>query len=318
MSEFELSQIPTELGPAVLMSDKPTMAMPEAIVETPPVAQTPAEMPVAATPAFAPADAAAVPAPLPVPNPDRPMQVLVFASQKGGAGKTTLCGQLAVQADIVGCGPVALVDTDPQGSLAAWWNARKAQTPIFVRTHCDRLADDLEELRRQGIKLAFIDTPPAVSENLQKVIACADLVVVPTRPSPHDLRAVGATLDIIEYHQKPLVFALNGAVSRARITGEVAVALSQHGTVAPVILHHRTDFASSMTDGRTVVETNPESKSAVEVADLWQYVSDRLGRLERRREQLPFDGLDRRESGKSFGFSQVPTQLAVFGRRAAE
>src|SRR3712207_6867372 len=50
----------------------------------------------------------------------------------------------------------------------------------------------------------------------------------------------------------------------ARITSEAAVALSQHGTVAPVTLHHRTDFAASMIDGRTVMEADPRSKSAAD------------------------------------------------------
>ena len=68
------------------------------------------------------------------------MYVLAVASQKGGSGKTTLAGHLAVQADRVGAGPVALVDTDPQGSLAEWWNARTAETPLFARTGADRLA----------------------------------------------------------------------------------------------------------------------------------------------------------------------------------
>ena len=72
------------------------------------------------------------------------MQVLVIASQKGGAGKTTLAGHLAVQADLVGAGPVALIDTDRQGSLSAWWNVRKAQTPQFVSTTFPRLMTDLD------------------------------------------------------------------------------------------------------------------------------------------------------------------------------
>ncbi|MDE2462343.1 MAG: ParA family protein, partial [Alphaproteobacteria bacterium] len=54
------------------------------------------------------------------------MHVLVLASQKGGSGKTTLSGHLAVEAMLAGVGPVALIDTDPQGSLAEWWNARSA------------------------------------------------------------------------------------------------------------------------------------------------------------------------------------------------
>jgi chromosome partitioning protein len=58
------------------------------------------------------------------------MHVIALASRKGGAGKTTLASHLAVQAEATGAGPVALVDTDPQGGLAGWWNARTADTPI--------------------------------------------------------------------------------------------------------------------------------------------------------------------------------------------
>ncbi len=45
------------------------------------------------------------------------MRVLAISSQKGGSGKTTLAGHIAVEAERVGAGPVALIDTDPQGSL---------------------------------------------------------------------------------------------------------------------------------------------------------------------------------------------------------
>ena len=67
------------------------------------------------------------------------MQVVAFASQKGGSGKTTLTGHMAVQAERAGDGPVALVDTDPQGSLADWWNEREAETPLFAHTSIARL-----------------------------------------------------------------------------------------------------------------------------------------------------------------------------------
>ena len=114
------------------------------------------------------------------------------------------------------------------------------------------------------------------------MIGVADLAVVPTRPSPHDLRAVAATVDMVERANKPLVFVVNGATARARITSEAAIALSQHGTVAPVIVHQRTDFASSMIDGRTVMEIDSNSRSAKEIEQLWDYLSVRIKKAEPR------------------------------------
>ena len=210
------------------------------------------------------------------------MRVLAMASQKGGSGKTTLSGHLAVQAQLAGAGPVCLIDIDPQGSLADWWNEREADMPAFAQTTVARLASDLEVLRQQGFRLAVIDTPPAITMAIQSVIAVAELIVIPTRPSPHDLRAVGATVDLCDRAGKPLIFVVNAATPKAKITYEAAVALSQHGTVAPVTVHHRTDFAASMIDGRTVMEVDPNGRSAGEVVELWEYISDRLEKNFRR------------------------------------
>jgi len=58
------------------------------------------------------------------------MRTLVVASRKGGAGKTTISGHIAVEAERHGAGPVGIIDLDPMGSLAAWWNERKADTPV--------------------------------------------------------------------------------------------------------------------------------------------------------------------------------------------
>jgi chromosome partitioning protein len=207
------------------------------------------------------------------------VRILVFASQKGGSGKTTLSGHIAVEAERTGDGPVALIDTDPQGSLAKWWNARSAATPAFAQASLEELDACIDHLKTIGFKLIVVDTPPAVTETIAHVMARADLVVVPTRPSPHDLRAVGPTADIADSLRKPLVFVVNSATARARITSETAVALSQHGVVAPVMLHHRVDFAASMIDGRTVNDIQPDSKSAKEVSGLWMYIRDRLARL---------------------------------------
>lgn len=204
------------------------------------------------------------------------MRTLVIASQKGGVGKTTLAGHLSVMAEQHGAGPVALIDTDPQGSLASWWNERQAETPFFATVDIENLDSHLAKLARAGVKLAIIDTPPAVTSTIRVVISVADLVLIPTRPSPHDLRAVGSTVELVENAGKRMIFVINGAAPRARITGEAAIALSQHGTVAPITLYQRTDFAASMIDGRTVQEIDPSGRSSEEIMELWKYVFAQL------------------------------------------
>lgn len=206
------------------------------------------------------------------------MKILALTSQKGGSGKTTLAGHLAVAAQTAGAGPVALVDTDPQGSLTDWWNARETSSPAFLSASIATLSGDLERARDLGFKLVVIDTPPAITDMIEHVIALSDLVAIPTRPSPHDLRAVGTTISMVEAVGKPLVFVINAANPRARITGEAAVVLSQHGTVAPVTIHQRTDFAASMIDGRTVMELPKAERSSEEITRLWQYVDTRFAR----------------------------------------
>lgn len=239
------------------------------------------------------------------------MRVLALASQKGGSGKTTLSGHLAVQAQLAGAGPVVLIDIDPQGSLADWWNERETDYPAFAQTTVARLASDLEILRQQGFKLAVIDTPPAITMAIQSVIGVSELIVVPTRPSPHDLRAVGATVDLCERAGKPLIFVVNAATPKAKITSEAAVALSQHGTVAPVTLHHRTDYAASMIDGRTVMEVDPQGKSAEEIRSLWSYVSDRLEKNFRR------TVFSAPAAPQAAGFGAMRPLGGGFGRRVA-
>ena len=169
-----------------------------------------------------------------------------------------------------------MVDTDPQASLGEWWRERRDEAPVLATVKFDALDANLAELRGCGTAVAIIDTPPALASSIERVIAVSDLVLIPARPSPHDLRAVAAMVAMASGAGKPILFVVNGAAPRANITAEAVAALSEHGRDAPVIFYQRTDYAASMIDGRTVMETSPSGRSAREVAELWKYVYTQL------------------------------------------
>jgi chromosome partitioning protein len=195
------------------------------------------------------------------------MHVIVLASQKGGAGKTTLAAHIAVAAEAAGDGPAVLIDADPQGSLSAWWNVREAQVPALATATIAELPAKLAALAEAGYAVAIVDTPPAITEAITAVVQLADLVVIPTRPSPHDLRAV------------------TQAKPNARLTVQAMAALSEHGVVAPSIVHDRVDYAGSMIDGRTVQETDPKGRSAAEMAELWKFVKAQMAKRTKARKE---------------------------------
>jgi chromosome partitioning protein len=204
------------------------------------------------------------------------MRTIILASRKGGAGKTTLTCHLAVEAERRGHGPVGIIDTDDMAGLAKWWDARAAASPILGRAAPD-LTAGLAALRGRGCNLVLVDTPPAVNGIVAAAIAAADLVLIPVQATPDDLRAVGVTVQAAESAGKPLLFVINRVKPRARLTADAAVALSQHGAVAPAFIFDRVDYAAAKIDGQTAPELEPDGRAAAEVAALWEFIAKRIG-----------------------------------------
>lgn len=197
------------------------------------------------------------------------MRVIVFNSQKGGSGKTTLCASLSVEAERAGHGPVFLIDTDPQGTLTAWHSRRQAATPQRLEVPFNGLDDSLALLRQRADGWCFLDTPPSVRPETTKLFALADLVLVPIRPSPSDLWSAAATVDHLTREQIPFLFVMNQVKATAAITAQAAAVLSEYGRVAPTFIGDRVACAAALTDGRTAAELAPSSLAAQEIAALW-------------------------------------------------
>src|SRR3954466_3843606 len=114
--------------------------------------------------------------------------VITVAQQKGGSGKTMLAANLA--AALAPGKSTALLDIDPQHSLARWHSIRAARDPAPTAITLSqvsgwRLATELERLRREH-EVVLIDTPPIIDTDARRAIRGADLVVVPVQPSAPD------------------------------------------------------------------------------------------------------------------------------------
>ena len=208
------------------------------------------------------------------------MKTVLIAAQKGGAGKTTLARNLSVAAS-ADVSNVLCLDLDPQGSLRRWWDSREADAPSMLER--DPFPDALEatlEAAQSRFGLCIIDTPPAAGEWLAEAIRCADLVLIPARPSPDDLRAIGSTLAAVKEAATPFAFVMM-QTPWARITDEAARVLAQHGRVAPVNIGQRVIYAETGTTGQGVTETGNE-KARTEIAALWNYARELINDEETR------------------------------------
>jgi chromosome partitioning protein len=204
------------------------------------------------------------------------MRVLAFASQKSGAGKTTLAGHMAVQAQQGGIANVALIDIDPEASLADWCAQRGEQPVKYARATQADLLQKIESLRADGTDLVVIDTPAALGQSIEAALVVADLIAIPARPCAHDLDAASAIVELVQLSGKPFVFVINGVEANAELPPEVVMTLAQHGPVATAAIPRNIAFVESMMDGRTVMEISSELSPSGNVQKLWEYFAKRL------------------------------------------
>ena len=116
------------------------------------------------------------------------MNVIVFASRKGGTGKSTLAAHLAAHVH-KSTKPCLLIDADPQGSLTLWHKLRGTNEPP-IKTAVNSVSGIVAAAKRDGIEWVFIDTPPNMSAVVEDAIRNATMAIIPARPGVFDVNAV--------------------------------------------------------------------------------------------------------------------------------
>jgi chromosome partitioning protein len=212
------------------------------------------------------------------------MKVIVFASRKGGSGKSTLTAHLAAHAH-KSSRPTLLIDADPQGSLTLWHGLRGTGEPA-LKSGVRGVTEILKTAKRDQYEWVFIDTPPNASNTVNDAIRAATLVVIPTRPTVFDLTAVRETIDICRNARKPYAVIINAApVKRddheARIVTEARESLGK--LRVPVWggqITQRTNFSIALAAGEAAREYEANSPAAAEIARLWTAISRSVQAIE--------------------------------------
>ena len=196
--------------------------------------------------------------------------VVAVAQQKGGSGKSTVAANLAAVL-AAGGRRVALLDTDPQGSVTRWHEERQRRgdgraAPLFFdRPSGWRVPGALDRLRRDR-DVVVVDTPPHAGTDAKVAIRAADLVLMPLQPSPADLWASEGTRKLATEERRAL---LNRVPAQGKMRDRMVAALAeQEVPLLEQSLGNRAHFASAFLDGLSVTEAAPRSAAAAEMRAL--------------------------------------------------
>ncbi len=185
--------------------------------------------------------------------------VIAIAQQKGGTGKTTLAAHVAVEYARRGL-RVAIVDTDPQGSLGRWFMTRiEAGDPGMELSTASAWGVSYEAGKlSRAADIVIVDTPPKLDVDLRPALRAAGLVLVPVTPSHVDLWATDGVLELTRSEKRPALVVMNRASSRSTQTAAIRQELTASGAVlAEAQIGARVAYARAMGIGRSAPETGP-------------------------------------------------------------
>ncbi|MGJ8584485.1 MAG: ParA family partition ATPase [Marinosulfonomonas sp.] len=201
--------------------------------------------------------------------------VITVAQQKGGSGKTTVTANLAVAFAEMGHS-VALIDTDPQGSLGRWFMTRRqildAPGMEFSTSSAwgvDYEADKLAEAH----DIVLVDTPPKADSDLRPALRKAALVLVPVATSHVDLWATESVLDLARRAGTPAMLVLNRTRAGTRLGAEIAEKAGEiDAALATATLANRIGYAETLGQGLGVIEAGAKTPAALEIRALAQEI----------------------------------------------
>ena len=193
------------------------------------------------------------------------MSVIAIVNQKGGTGKTTLSINLA--SAFAESHPTLRLDADPQGSALDWADSRSA-----AQMNLDALplptGNLLRELRNlsRNYDWIIIDGPPGIGRTSAEAVRAADLVLIPTKPSPFDVWAASEMVEAVQARQQATggtpsaFFVVMMARPRTRLVAQVDSALAEYGIDAlSARTTERVAYPMSAIEGKSVLDSRDKT-----------------------------------------------------------
>ena len=200
-------------------------------------------------------------------------KVITISQQKGGTGKTTLAVHLALAFIKYHNLKVAIIDTDPQGSLGKWFVIRSekkvSNENLTFKTASLWGAQYESKTLKKDNDIVIIDTPPKIESDARPSIEASDLVIIPMTPSHVDFWATEAIIEIAKKAKKKILIQINRANRRSKLISKTNEYINSINVSATkTIIGHRQIFAASMGEGKSAVEKQKKSNAVEEIKEL--------------------------------------------------
>ena len=208
-------------------------------------------------------------------------KVITISQQKGGTGKTTLAVHLAMAFIKYHNLKVAVIDTDPQGSLGKWFMIRTekkvSNENLTFKTASLWGAQYEAKTLKNDHDIVIIDTPPKIESDARPSIEAADLVLIPMAASHVDFWATGAIVEIAKKANKKILAQINRSSQRSKLidkTKNFIKSLDLKST--ETIIGNRQIYTSSMGEGKTAVEKQKKGNAVDEIKNLSDQILNQL------------------------------------------
>lgn len=202
-------------------------------------------------------------------------KIIVLATSKGGAGKSTLVRSLSAHYILSGF-KTAVIDADPQGSIINRHDPIGRLKELFVVAEPEeQVSHVIDELKKNYSPL-IVDTGGFRNKTTIRALASADVVLIPLKSSADDVTAAIETHDLIkEINDIPervgnpikyrmiLTMTQQGTV----ISRQVRKELEEMGyLLLKNELYHRVAYPEAAINGLSPSITDPEGAAARDIA----------------------------------------------------